>query len=68
LHEKCRKGIEALKLYRTEWDQDKRVFRRKPLHDWTSHAADAFAYLAMMCDSSAPNFSRKLVYPRSSVA
>jgi hypothetical protein len=22
----------------------------------TCHAADAFAYLAMMCDSSAPNF------------
>jgi hypothetical protein len=61
--DKCRKGIEALKLYRTEWDQDKRVFRRKPLHDWTSHAADAFAYLAMMVDSSSPSFTRKLVYP-----
>jgi hypothetical protein len=26
--EKCRKGIEALKLFRTEWDQDKRVSAR----------------------------------------
>jgi hypothetical protein len=66
---KCRKGIEALKLYRTEWDQDKRVFRRKPLHDWTSHdwtshAADAFAYMAMMADTGgSSNFHRKIEYP-----
>jgi phage terminase large subunit len=52
--EKCRKGIEALKLYRTEWDDEKRVFKRKALHDWTSHAADAFAYLALMVGSLSP--------------
>jgi phage terminase large subunit len=45
--EKCRDGIEALKLYRREWDSDKKVFRDKPLHDWTSHAADAARYMAI---------------------
>jgi phage terminase large subunit len=35
--EKCRKGIEALKLFRTEWDIEKRIFRKKALHDCTSH-------------------------------
>jgi hypothetical protein len=39
------------------------VFKRKALHDWTSHAADAFAYLAMMVDSSTPNFNRRISYP-----
>jgi hypothetical protein len=62
---KCRKGVEALKLYRTEWDEEKRVFRRKALHDWTSHAADAFAYLAMMLEGSRDRiFNRKLDYPK----
>ena len=62
---KCRKGIEALKLYRTEWDEEKRVFRRKALHDWTSHAADLFAYLAMMLEGKHDRtFSRKLEYPK----
>jgi hypothetical protein len=66
---KCRKGIEALKLFRTEWDQDKRVFKRKALHDWTSHAADAFAYLALTIDSGAgETFHRKLVYPKQWIA
>ena len=36
-----------------------------PVHDWTSHAADAFRYLAMTLDRtvSVRNFSRGLEYP-----
>lgn len=41
------KGLECLKLYRKEWDEKRQDFNPKPLHDKTSHAADAFRYLAM---------------------
>lgn len=41
---KCERGIEALRNYRTEWDDDKKTFKPKPLHDWASHGADAFRY------------------------
>ena len=36
-----------------------------PVHDWSSHAADAFRYLAMTLDRtvSVRNFSRGLEYP-----
>lgn len=44
---KCRDGIEALKQYRAEWDEERKVLKPTPRHDWTSHAADAFRYLAM---------------------
>lgn len=44
--DKCARGIEALKMYRREWDEKGKVFRQRPLHDWTSHAADAFRYFA----------------------
>jgi phage terminase large subunit len=44
---KCRQGVEALKQYRRDWDDKLKTFRQRPLHDWTSHAADAFRYLAM---------------------
>lgn len=40
-------GTEALKQYQREWDDDKKVFRETPRHDWTSHAADAFRMLAV---------------------
>lgn len=47
---KCERGLECLKQYRREFDEKRKVFRERPLHDWTSHAADAFRYLAMGID------------------
>lgn len=46
--EKCREGIETLKQYQREYDEDKRCFRDKPRHDWTSHYADAFRYACLV--------------------
>ena len=43
----CARGIEALCQYRKEWDDRLQVFKNRPLHDWSSHPADAFRYLAM---------------------
>lgn len=43
----CRDGIEALRNYKREWDEDKRAFKKTPLHDWTSHYSDAFRILAV---------------------
>lgn len=45
---KCNDGIECLRQYQREYDEDKKVFRDKPRHDWTSHGADAFRYLALV--------------------
>jgi len=44
---KCQDGIECLRQYQREYDEDKKVFRDKPKHDWTSHGADAFRMLAI---------------------
>jgi hypothetical protein len=43
---KCEPGLQALEQYRREWDEDARTFGKNPVHDWTSHPADAFRYLA----------------------
>ncbi len=43
---KCNRGIEALRLYRREFDDKRKAFNETPVHDWTSHPADAFRYLA----------------------
>tara|TARA_R110002110_G_scaffold142015_6_gene330115 strand:- start:781 stop:2112 length:1332 start_codon:yes stop_codon:yes gene_type:complete len=50
--EKCQKGIEALRQYKTEFNEKTQTFRQRPHHDWTSHAADAFRYLALSLDDS----------------
>lgn len=40
--EKCKPGIEALKQYRCEYDEERKVYSDRPVHDWASHPADAF--------------------------
>jgi phage terminase large subunit len=40
-------GISALEQYRREWDDDKKAFKASEVHDWSSHLADAFRYLAL---------------------
>lgn len=45
--EKTAEGLNALRSYQTEWDDDAKAFKKTPLHNWASHAADAFRYLAM---------------------
>lgn len=44
---RCDRGISCLRSYRKEWDSTNQTFRNRPLHDWASHGADAFRYLAM---------------------
>lgn len=44
---KCKRGFDALRQYRREWDSALKVFKDRPLHDWASHSADAFRYLAV---------------------
>ena len=43
---KCEQGIKALESYRKEWNDKLGVWRDRPLHDWSSHGADAFRYFA----------------------
>lgn len=46
-YEKCRRGIEALRGYRKEWNEKMKCYSANPLHDWTSHGADGFRIYAM---------------------
>lgn len=39
-------GIDALRSYHREWDAAAKCFRETPVHDWSSHTADSFRYLA----------------------
>lgn len=43
---RCAHGLESLRQYRRDYDENRRTFRPTPLHDWTSHDADALRYLA----------------------
>ena len=43
----CKDGLLALRRYRKEFDEKKGVYKNNPLHDWSSHFADAFRYFGI---------------------
>lgn len=51
-------GLEALRAYHREWDDARKAFSERPLHDWSSHTADAFRYVALVPEVTA-NLLRK---------
>ena len=51
---KCEQGLKALRNYKYEYDEKMKRFKANPLHDWSSHASDAFRYLAQALESYKP--------------
>lgn len=45
--DRCKAGLEALQHYRRDYNQRLNEFKATPVHDWASHAADAFRGLAV---------------------
>lgn len=43
----CAEGLSCVSQYHREWDEEKRMFMDKPVHDWSSHGVDALATVAM---------------------
>ena len=45
--EKCKQGLVALRQYHRGYNERARSFRTTPVHDWSSHFADALRYTAV---------------------
>ena len=61
-YEKTKDGLDALRQYR--WAvTDKGETKNRPLHDWTSHAADSFRYVCTGLQET-KNWSSRIEYPR----
>jgi phage terminase large subunit len=45
--ERCALGIDGLKNYRREWDDDLKTFRANPVKDWSEHIGSSFRYMAL---------------------
>ena len=63
--DKCKGGLKALRQYRTEYDDKRKTFRKAPLHDWSSHSADAFRYLAVSLKEN--KVTKPLVYSNAGI-
>lgn len=50
---KCDRGLKALAQYQKKWNAKTNVWENAPLHNWASHAADAFQTFALGCREDA---------------
>lgn len=47
-------GVEGLKNYRREWDDELKTFREYPVKDWAEHIGSSFRYLSLAWKNAAP--------------
>ncbi len=40
-------GLDGLRNYRREWDDERKTFRETPVKDWAEHRGSAFRYLSL---------------------
>lgn len=46
--ENCKDWLRLIPQYTKEYDEVKKIFKDRPLHDWTSHGADEHRYAAIV--------------------
>jgi hypothetical protein len=51
----------ALKSYRYKYDEEKKIYLGEPVHDWSSHYADDFRYMALV--TQRPQAQKGVVNP-----
>jgi phage terminase large subunit len=54
--EKCKDFLKAIPQHTKEYDEEKKIFKDKPQHDWTSHSADMWRYAAVVIDEMQETF------------
>lgn len=58
---KCKPLLKALENYRQEYDAKKKIYKSNPLHDWSSHFADAMRYLCISLPKTADGLSAEQI-------
>jgi len=53
----CKDWLRAIPQYTKEYDEDKKIFKNSPRHDWTSHPADMYRYFSLVEDRMISQFS-----------
>jgi phage terminase large subunit len=64
----CAKGISCLKNYQRKWDGKNKMFIDKPLHDWSSHGADAFRMFGLMFNPDRVKTRHQIAHYRQAVS
>jgi len=51
---KCEQGLNGLRAWSFEYDEEKKTFSSEPLHDWASHDGDGYSYGCLVMKQAEP--------------
>ena len=51
---KCERGLDGLRNWRYEYDEEAKIFGSDPVHDWSSHDGDGFSYGCQIMQQAEP--------------
>jgi len=51
---KCEEGLNGLRAWSFEYDEEKKTFSEQPLHDWASHEGDGYSYGCLVMAQAEP--------------
>jgi phage terminase large subunit len=50
----CEKGLDGLRSWSYEYNEETKIFSSEPIHDWASHDGDGFSYGCVIMQQVAP--------------
>jgi phage terminase large subunit len=51
---KCERGLDGLRSWSYEYNEQSKIFSSDPLHDWASHDGDGFSYGCLVMQMTRP--------------
>jgi phage terminase large subunit len=51
---RCAEGLEALRAWSFEWNEETGTYSKTPVHDWASHSSDSYSYGAVALQEFRP--------------
>lgn len=65
--DKCEKGLDGLRSWSYDYNEETKIFAQTPKHDWASHDGDGFSYGCLIMQALKPELRAEAIVPRGAV-
>lgn len=65
--DKCERGLDGLRAWSYDYNEDTKSFSQVPKHDWASHDGDGFSYGCLIMQQTKPPIEQRVIVPRGAV-
>lgn len=65
--DKCERGLDGLRAWSYDYNDETKIFSQTPKHDWASHDGDGFSYGCVIMQQTKPPEERRIIVPQGAV-